>query len=153
MDEVEWPQPCSPFFSVVWPSYKFYLGRVGQSILYLLFSWTFIPAIIGFIEGIIYLVMSDNDLEEKYGGGAYEGQPAFVEEKNAHNAPNKLKRQPWHAVSVAINSRSRKCCPRQPRSGGSLDCSFTPLCAVALARKGPAVCGSCRRQRCLHRQA
>jgi hypothetical protein len=112
----------------------------------LLFSWTFIPAIIGFIEGIIYLVMSDNDLEEKYGGGAYEGQPAFIEEKkHAHNAPNKLKRQPWYAVSVAINSRSRKCCPRQPRSGGSLDCSFTPLCAVALARKGPAVCGSCRR--------
>jgi TM2 domain-containing membrane protein YozV len=47
--------------------HKFYLGRVGQGILYLLFCWTFIPAVIGFIEGIIYLTMSDASFEEKYG--------------------------------------------------------------------------------------
>ena len=47
--------------------HKFYLGRVGQGILYLLFSWTFIPAVVGFIEGIIYLTMSDQGFEEKYG--------------------------------------------------------------------------------------
>ena len=46
--------------------HKFYLGRVGQGILYLLFCWTFIPAVIGFIEGIIYLTMSDASFEEKY---------------------------------------------------------------------------------------
>jgi len=47
--------------------HKFYLGRVGQGILYLVFFWTFIPAIVGFIEGIIYLAMSDQDFEKKYG--------------------------------------------------------------------------------------
>jgi TM2 domain-containing membrane protein YozV/ribosomal protein L40E len=47
--------------------HKFYLGRVGQGILYLVFFWTFIPALVGFIEGIIYLTMSDRDFEEKYG--------------------------------------------------------------------------------------
>jgi len=47
--------------------HKFYLGRVGQGILYLLFCWTFIPAIIGFIEGIVYLVMSEQDFNRKYG--------------------------------------------------------------------------------------
>jgi TM2 domain-containing membrane protein YozV len=47
--------------------HKFYLGQVGQGILYLLFCWTFIPAIIGFIEGIIYLTMSDSAFEQKYG--------------------------------------------------------------------------------------
>ena len=47
--------------------HKFYLGRVWQGILYLLFCWTFIPAVIGFIEGIIYLTMSDVSFEEKYG--------------------------------------------------------------------------------------
>lgn len=47
--------------------HKFYLGRVGQGILYLLFCWTFIPAVIGFIEGIIYLTMSDALFEERYG--------------------------------------------------------------------------------------
>jgi TM2 domain-containing membrane protein YozV/ribosomal protein L40E len=47
--------------------HKFYLGRVGQGILYLVFFWTFIPTVIGFIEGIIYLTMSDQDFEAKYG--------------------------------------------------------------------------------------
>lgn len=48
--------------------HKFYLGRVGQGILYLLFFWTFIPAIIAFIEFIILLVMSDDEFNKKYGG-------------------------------------------------------------------------------------
>ena len=47
--------------------HKFYLGRVGQGILYLLFCWTFIPAIVGLIEGIVYLTMSDYAFEQKYG--------------------------------------------------------------------------------------
>lgn len=46
--------------------HKFYLGRIGQGILYLLFCWTFIPAIIAFIEGIIFLTMSDADFAAKY---------------------------------------------------------------------------------------
>jgi len=47
--------------------HKFYLGRVGWGIVYLLFCWTFIPAIVGFIEGILLLVMSDSDFTQKYG--------------------------------------------------------------------------------------
>lgn len=47
--------------------HKFYLGRVGQGFLYLLFCWTFIPAIIAFIEFIIYLCMSDESFAAKYG--------------------------------------------------------------------------------------
>ncbi len=46
--------------------HKFYLGRVGQGIVYILFCWTFIPAIIGFIEGLVYLTMSDQAFAEKY---------------------------------------------------------------------------------------
>lgn len=48
--------------------HKFYLGKIGQGFLYLVFFWTVIPAIIGFIEGIIYLTMSDDQFEAKYGG-------------------------------------------------------------------------------------
>ena len=33
--------------------HKFYAGKVGMGILYLLFCWTFIPGLIGLIEGII----------------------------------------------------------------------------------------------------
>lgn len=31
-------------------AHKFYMGDIGMGILYLLFSWTYIPAIIGLIE-------------------------------------------------------------------------------------------------------
>ena len=47
--------------------HKFYLGRVGQGILYLIFFWTLIPAIIAFVEFIIYLTMSDEAFAHKYG--------------------------------------------------------------------------------------
>jgi TM2 domain-containing membrane protein YozV/ribosomal protein L40E len=47
--------------------HKFYLGRVGQGILYIVFFWTGIPTIVGFIEGIVYLTMSDAAFEGKYG--------------------------------------------------------------------------------------
>jgi len=47
--------------------HKFYLGRTGMGLLYLCFSWTLIPGIIGFIEGIIYLTQSDEEFQEKYG--------------------------------------------------------------------------------------
>jgi len=47
--------------------HKFYLGKIGMGIIYVLFCWTFIPAIAGFIEGIIYLSMSDQAFRAKYG--------------------------------------------------------------------------------------
>ncbi|MBQ4133322.1 MAG: TM2 domain-containing protein [Desulfovibrionaceae bacterium] len=45
--------------------HKFYMGRIGFGILYLLFFWTWIPAIIGFIEGIIYLCESDEKFAQR----------------------------------------------------------------------------------------
>ena len=47
--------------------HKFYLGKVGQGILYLIFCWTAIPALVGIIEGIIYLTKSDEDFAAEYG--------------------------------------------------------------------------------------
>ena len=46
--------------------HKFYLGKGFQGILYLLYCWTFIPAIISFIEGIVYLTRSDIEFKRKY---------------------------------------------------------------------------------------
>ena len=54
-------------------AHKFYLGKVGMGILYLLFCWTFIPAIAGFIEGIIYLTMSQESFETSVEGGYRTG--------------------------------------------------------------------------------
>ena len=39
--------------------HKFYLGKSGAGIVYLLFCWTFVPEIIAFIEAIIYFTQSD----------------------------------------------------------------------------------------------
>ena len=47
--------------------HKFYLGRIGAGVIYLLFFWTFIPSIIAFIEMIIYITMSDEAFAAKYG--------------------------------------------------------------------------------------
>lgn len=47
--------------------HKFYLGKGVQGVLYLLFCWTFIPAIIGFVEGVTYLLMSEETFFERYG--------------------------------------------------------------------------------------
>lgn len=49
--------------------HKFYLGQAGQGILYLLFCWTFIPVILAIIDIIIYLTMSEESFQAKYGGG------------------------------------------------------------------------------------
>lgn len=47
--------------------HKFYLGK-ASGIWYLLFCWTLIPSVIGIIEGIIYLTMSDYEFAVKFGG-------------------------------------------------------------------------------------
>jgi TM2 domain-containing membrane protein YozV len=46
--------------------HKFYLGYIVGGLIYLLLSWTFIPSIVGFAEGIYYLIISDADFNRKY---------------------------------------------------------------------------------------
>lgn len=46
--------------------HKFYLGKVGMGVLYLLFCWTYVPAIVGFVEGIIYLCSNDENFQLKH---------------------------------------------------------------------------------------
>lgn len=47
--------------------HRFYLGQ-WWGIFYLLFCWTFIPAIVAFVEGIVFLVQDDATWNAKYGG-------------------------------------------------------------------------------------
>lgn len=49
--------------------HKFYLGNNVAGIFYFLFCWTFIPAIIALIEGIILLTMDEKTFNEKYNEG------------------------------------------------------------------------------------
>lgn len=47
-------------------AHKFYLGQTKLGLLYLCFFWTFIPAIVGFVEGIVYLVKSEEEFQRQY---------------------------------------------------------------------------------------
>ena len=47
--------------------HKFYLVQVGWGIAYLLFCWTFIPAIVAFVEAILLFVMSNEKFNQKFG--------------------------------------------------------------------------------------
>jgi TM2 domain-containing membrane protein YozV/ribosomal protein L40E len=49
--------------------HKFYLGQIGRGVLYLCFFWTGIPFLIGIVEGILLLVMSDEEFARKHGNG------------------------------------------------------------------------------------
>lgn len=46
--------------------HKFYLGKVGQGFLYLIFFWTFIPALAGFVDFIRLCVMRGDDFQKNY---------------------------------------------------------------------------------------
>ncbi|HEX3022714.1 MAG TPA: TM2 domain-containing protein [Lachnospiraceae bacterium] len=46
--------------------HKFYLGKVGMGVLYLVFCWTAIPFLISFFEGIRYLCMNSYNFQMQY---------------------------------------------------------------------------------------
>ena len=52
--------------------HKFYLGQTGMGILYLLFSWTVIPCLVGIVEGVRFLAMSREEFDFTYN---YESMP------------------------------------------------------------------------------
>lgn len=47
-------------------AHHFYLGNKKLGIFYLLFCWTFLPGFIAFIEGVLFLVMDDEEFDYKY---------------------------------------------------------------------------------------
>lgn len=49
--------------------HRFYLKQTGFGILYLVFCWTFIPAIIALVDGIIFLTQSEEAFNIKYNKG------------------------------------------------------------------------------------
>ena len=46
--------------------HKFYFGKTLQGVLYILFCWTSIPFFISFVEGILYLLSSDEEFYRKH---------------------------------------------------------------------------------------
>lgn len=81
------------FFLGGFGAHKFYLGQPLWGIVYLVLCWTYIPSIIAFIEGIVYLCTSDKDFQIKYGGQPIESNPKqeFNSSRNTNLFKNNLK--------------------------------------------------------------
>lgn len=78
------------FFLGGFGAHKFYLGKPMWGIVYLVLCWTYIPSIIAFIEGIIYLCTSDKDFQDKYGECSVE--PITKPQFNTLNKTNPFKK-------------------------------------------------------------
>lgn len=46
----------------------FYIGKHLSGVLCILFCWTYIPVVVGLIEGIYYLTMTNKKFNEKFSG-------------------------------------------------------------------------------------
>ncbi|WP_461133927.1 NINE protein [Spirosoma lituiforme] len=52
--------------------HRFYLSQTGLGFLYLVFCWTFIPAIVALIDAIIFWTMDEQKFNSKYNQGALQ---------------------------------------------------------------------------------
>ena len=46
-------------------------SRVTAGVIYILLCWTYVPAIVGLVEGIIYLTQDDNTFNAKVNDGKF----------------------------------------------------------------------------------
>ncbi|WP_405023519.1 TM2 domain-containing protein [Limnohabitans sp.] len=56
--------------------HKFYLGKWVQGLIYLVFCWTFVPAVIAFFEAIFLFIKSDAEFQAAYGDSSYIMTPS-----------------------------------------------------------------------------
>lgn len=60
-------------------AHKFYLGRPGWGLVYLMFSFTMIPMLIGWIEFISFALMNQEEFNRRYNSRVLPpGQPMVV---------------------------------------------------------------------------
>lgn len=59
-------------------AHKFYLGRWGWGIVYLLFFWTLLPQLVSLVEFVLLLVMPEEKFQAKYGGGGGGGAVVVI---------------------------------------------------------------------------
>lgn len=48
--------------------HKFYLGRWGWGLIYMLFCITFVPMLVSIVEGLIYLFESKTSFDRQFNG-------------------------------------------------------------------------------------
>ncbi len=46
--------------------HRFYIGQIGWGFIFMIFCWTFIPAIVAFIDAIRWAAMGEKKFQERY---------------------------------------------------------------------------------------
>lgn len=97
--------------------HKFYMGKVGKGLLYLLFFWTGIPAFIGLIEGIIYLCDSDEKFASRVAFRHQQNQPTeTIHRIEIVNPQPQYQPQPQpQATPVQTESQEGKATDAEPK--------------------------------------
>lgn len=72
--------------------HKFYLNKPILGIIYLVFCWTYVPAIIAFVEALMFFFQDQDDFDEKYNAEYVEKDvtPVIMIDHQG-NIDNKLK--------------------------------------------------------------
>lgn len=95
--------------------HKFYLDRPGQGLIYLLFCWTFLPALISLFEGVYYLLMSTDEFNLAYNRRYLQGQQARL---GASYAQPSYGGQSYPQPPVPLHYTGQN---QAPAGGGALD--------------------------------
>lgn len=69
--------------------HRFYLGQIGRGVLYLLFSFTMIPLLIGFIDGIVFLTQDKETFDKKYNPGEWALAQLRKEQETERRRPQR----------------------------------------------------------------
>ncbi len=78
-------------------AHKFYLNKPRLGVFYLVFVWTFIPAIIGLIEGLTYAFSSDEDFNRQY-------NPQFSQNSSTPHTPRIVKKNTAALLAVFLGA-------------------------------------------------
>jgi TM2 domain-containing membrane protein YozV len=82
--------------------HKFYLGQTGAGVVYLLFCWTFIPAVIAFVEFVLLLTMDPSEFDRRFNHGPAYGYPQVPIQQNVviHTGPAPYPQPGQHVVTA-----------------------------------------------------
>lgn len=139
------------FFLGGFGAHKFYLGQTGAGVVYLLFCWTFIPAIIAFIEMIILICMSEQDFNAKYNSwrqpqAVYAQQPqTVINVQTPYNDRPTASPDPVYVPSTADAVRSSDTCSRcgEVLKPGAKFCTKCGAPAASLQTRSNLMCAGC----------
>ncbi|QCS51006.1 TM2 domain-containing protein (plasmid) [Picosynechococcus sp. PCC 11901] len=89
--------------------HKFYLGEVFLGVLYLLFFWTYIPTIIGIIEGIYYCSLSEDEFRQKFNIPTVQNKVSqYLANNSSENAALKQNNQKLNYLEQTIQKLERE---------------------------------------------